>query len=194
MTDPQETPEEGVSLMQLAKLLLELGPLVIFFITNAKFGIFVATAAFMAAMVIALTASYILFRRIAAMPLVVGAFVLVFGGLTLWLHNDLFIKLKPTIVNSLFAIFLFIGLAFGKPLLKVLFGDIFQLTERGWRLLTFRWAFFFVLLAILNEIVWRNFSTDVWVSFKVFGIMPLTFVFALSQIGFLQRHQVDGTS
>jgi intracellular septation protein len=125
------------------------------------------------------------------MPLVSGAVVLIFGGLTLYLQDDLFIKLKPTIVNSIFASVLFGGLLFGKSLLKYLFGDVFALTEEGWKKLTFRWACFFVFLAILNEFAWRLLSTDQWVSFKVFAIMPITMVFAISQVGLLQRHQLD---
>ena len=178
--------------MQLLKLVLELGPLVVFFIANTKYGIFVATGAFMVATAIALPASWAIFRRVAAMPLVTAVFVMVFGGLTLWLHEDTFIKLKPTIVNLLFAGLLLGGLALGKPLLKLVFDDAFHLTEEGWRKLTIRWGLFFIALAVLNEIVWRNFSTDAWVSFKVFGIMPLTFVFAMAQLGLLQRYQIDG--
>jgi intracellular septation protein len=129
-----------------------------------------------------------LFGRIPVMPLVSGAVVLVFGGLTLWLQDDLFIKLKPTIVNGIFATVLFGGLAFGKSLLRYLFGDVFALDDEGWRKLTFRWACFFVFLAILNEFAWRLLSTDQWVTFKVFAIMPITMAFAISQVGLLQRH------
>ena len=123
------------------------------------------------------------------MPLVSGVFVCVFGGLTLWMQEELFIKLKPTIVNSLFAAILFVGLLNGRSLLKYLFGEVFQLREPGWRILTFRWACFFVFLAIVNEIVWRSFSTDFWAGFKLFGIMPITMIFAVSQIGLLQRYK-----
>jgi intracellular septation protein len=125
------------------------------------------------------------------MPLVSGVVVLVFGGLTLWLQDELFIKLKPTIVNTIFAAVLFGGLFFQKSLLRYLFGDVFSLTEEGWRKLTFRWACFFVLLAVLNEFAWRLLSTDSWVAFKVFGIMPITMVFAIAQVGLLQRHALD---
>ena len=178
--------------MQLLKLALELGPLIVFFAVNAKLGIFAATGAFMAATAVAIPASWLIFRRVAAMPLVTAVFVMVFGGLTLWLHEDTFIKMKPTIVNLLFAGLLLGGLATGRSLLKLVFADAFHLTEEGWRKLTLRWGLFFVVLAILNEIVWRSFSTDAWVSFKVFGIMPLTFVFAMAQIGLLQRYQIAG--
>jgi len=173
---------------QLLKLLLEMGPLGVFFLVNAYKGIFWGTGAFMLATAVALTTSRALLGRVPIMPLVSGVFVLVFGGLTLLLQDELFIKMKPTIVNTLFASILFGGLWFGHSLLKVLFGEVFRLREPGWRVLTFRWACFFVALALLNEVVWRSFSTDFWVAFKAFGIMPLTLAFALSQIGLLKRY------
>jgi intracellular septation protein len=114
---------------------------------------------------------------------------LVFGGLTLWLQDEQFIKIKPTLVNALFAGALFTGLLAGRSLLKIVFGEVFRLTDEGWRKLTFRWACFFTFLAVLNEVVWRSFSTDVWVSFKVFGIMPLTMIFAIAQMGLLKQHE-----
>lgn len=174
---------------QLLKLLVEVGPLVVFFVMNARAGIFWGTGAFMVAIVISLIASRILFGRVPVMPLVTGVFVLVFGGLTLWLQDEQFIKIKPTLVNALFAGALFTGLLAGRSLLKIVFGEVFRLTDEGWRKLTFRWAFFFTFLALLNEVVWRSFSTDVWVSFKVFGIMPLTMIFAIAQMGLLKQHE-----
>ncbi|PWR22078.1 septation protein A [Zavarzinia compransoris] len=174
----------------LLRLALEAGPLGIFFYCNAKFGIFTATGVFMAATVVALAANWLLERRLPVMPLVSGFFVMVFGGLTLLLQDELFIKMKPTIVNTLFAVILFGGLAFGRSLLKPLFGAAFQLTDAGWRVLTFRWAGFFVFLAVVNEVVWRNFDTDTWVDFKVFAIMPITIVFTLSQMPLILRHQL----
>ena len=120
--------------------------------------------------------------------LITAVFVLVFGGLTLYLNNDMFIKLKPTIVNSLFAAILFTGLARQQSLLKPLLQSVMELTAEGWRLLTWRWAWFFVVLAILNELVWRNFSTDFWISFKLFGTLPLTIVFGAAQIGLMRRY------
>lgn len=176
------------ALPPLLKLVLELGPLAVFFFVNARVDLFAATGAFMAATVAALAVSYGLVRRLPIMPLVSGAVVLVFGGLTLVLQDELFIKLKPTIVNLLFAGVLLGGLAFGKPLLGVVFESVIRLDADGWRKLTLRWALFFLVLAALNEVVWRLFPTDTWVTFKVFGVMPLTILFALAQIPLMQRH------
>lgn len=163
---------------QLIKLGLELGPLVLFFILNGRAGIFVATAWFMGAMVVSLVLSWLILKRIAVMPLVTGVVVLIFGGLTLYLQDDTFIKLKPTIVNMLFGGVLLGGLLFGHSLLRYVFGDVYKLRDEGWRILTWRWTIFFFVLALINEIVWRNFSTDFWVAFKVWGIMPLTLIFS----------------
>lgn len=177
------------------KAALELGPLGVFFAVNAltgkTHGLYPATAAFMAATVIALSVSWILVRRLPIMPLVSGAVVLVFGSLTLWLQDEFFIKLKPTIVNILFGSVLLGGLLFGKSFLGLVFETVLDLDADGWRKLTFRWGIFFFVLAGLNEVVWRNFTTDTWVSFKVFGIMPLTFLFALSQVPLIQAHAVE---
>jgi len=177
--------------MQGLKLLVEIGPLVVFFIGNTQYDIFVATGAFMAATAVSLLASRMIFKRVPAMPLVTGIFVFLMGGLTLYLHDELFIKLKPTIVNVLFASILLGGLAYGHSLLKYLFSDVFQLQDEGWRKLTLRWALFFLFLDVLNEIVWRTFSTDFWVAFKVFGIMPLTLIFSIMQLGLMQRYQIE---
>jgi len=175
---------------QILKLAVEVGPLVVFFIVNARAGIFWGTGVFMVTTIVALIASRFMFGRIPVMPLVSGACVIVFGGLTLWLQDDHFIKIKPTIVNGLFAAALFGGLLAGHSLLKVVFGEVFRLNEDGWRKLTLRWACFFTFLAVLNEVVWRTVSTDTWVSFKVFAIMPLTMVFALAQLGLLKAHEI----
>ena len=174
----------------LLKLALEAGPLGVFFIGNAKLDIYRASLAFAIAVVVALAGSLVLERRLPVMPLVSAVFVTVFAGLTWWLHDDTFIKLKPTLVNSLFAAILFGGLLLGKSLLRPLFDQAFDLDDEGWRKLTFRWACYFVALAILNEIVWRSFDTAVWVNFKVFGIMPLTILFTLSQMPLINRHSV----
>ena len=174
----------------LLKLALEMGPLAIFFIMNGKFGIFYATGAFMIATIVSLAASRFFLKRIPILALVTGVFVMVFGFLTIYLQDDTFIKIKPTIVNCLFALILSAGLYFRRPVLKFALGEVLHLSDEGWRLLTFRWMGFFIFLAILNEVVWRNFSTDTWVSFKSFGIMPLTFLFMLAQISLIMKHQI----
>ena len=171
------------------KLVLELGPLILFFLANSRWGIFAATAAFMAAAIVAFAASYGLTRRVPLMALISTVVVIVFGGLTLLLHDALSIKLKPTIIYTLFGAILLGGLAAGKPLLAVVFDQMFSLTEEGWRKLTLRWALFLFALAIANEIVWRTQSTDFWVAFKVFGVMPLTLLFAALQYPLLTRYE-----
>ena len=173
---------------QIIKLVLELGPLVIFFIMNGRADIFVATAWFMAAMVVSLALSWLILKKVAVMPLVTGVVVLVFGGLTLWLQDDTFIKVKPTITNTLFASVLLGGLVFGQSLLKYVFGDVYKLRPEGWWRLTLNWGLFFVVLAVLNEVVWRNFPTDFWVAFKVWGIMPLTIAFSMTQLPLLNKY------
>lgn len=185
------------------KMALELGPLAVFFFANARgkqlaesfpilqsLGepIFVATAAFMVAMAISLVTSYVLIKTIPIMPLVTGIVVFVMGGLTLYLQDDTFIKVKPTIVNTFFGVSLFVGLAFGKSLLQYIFDDAFSLTDKGWKILTFRWACYFIAAAVLNEIVWRSFSTDFWVAFKVWGMMPITMIFAVFQMQVVLKH------
>lgn len=197
---------------QLTKFLLELGPLVTFFLVNAYYGIFPATAIFMVAITISLVASWVLFKKIAAMPLVTAVFVIVFGGLTLYLQDETFIKVKPTIVNCMFAGILFSGLYFGRLFLKIVFEEAFQLSDEGWKKLTIRWGGFFLFLALLNEVVWRGAdfyyipqgeltaaaleqakktATDLWVNFKVFGIMPLTMVFAMTQLGLITKYSTE---
>jgi intracellular septation protein len=173
------------------KLVLDLGPLALFFFANSRYGIFAATAAFMVAVVAALVVSYAITRHLPIMPVVTAVIVLVFGGLTLFLHDATFIKVKPTIIYALFGAVLLGGLAFNKPLLGVVFDSMFHLTEEGWRKLTLRWAIFFLALAVLNEIVWRNTSTNVWVDFKVFGVMPLTFLFGALQVPLLKKHAAE---
>ncbi len=219
---------EQTRINPLLKLALELGPLVVFFFANARGawlaekipflgnlgdpsrpgseGIFVATALFIIATIVALAVSYALTRKLPIMPLVSGIVVLIFGGLTLILQNETFIKMKPTIVNGLFAAVLLGGLFFGKALVGYVFNSVFQLTEEGWRKLTLRWGLFFIVLAVLNEIVWRaapsfvgadlspeeatRAANDIWVNFKVFGIMPLTILFTMTQLPLIMREQV----
>lgn len=175
----------------LLRLALEGGPLLVFFVTNRLRGIYAGTAVFMVAIVLALCVSWRRERRLPIMPLVTAVFVLIFGGLTLYFSNESFIKLKPTIVNCLFAGALFVGLAFNKSFLHPLLGHTLALSRAGWRILTWRWAFFFVFLACLNEVIWRSFSTDFWVSFKAWGMFPITLLFALSQVPLIQRHALE---
>ncbi len=186
-----ETEPEKKQLDPILKLVLDIGPLVLFFAANARFGIYVATGAFMVAVLAALAVSYALTRHIAIMPVVTAVIVLVFGGLTLVLHNDLFIKLKPTIIYVLFGGTLLVGLALDKPFLSIMFDQLFHLTDEGWRKLTWRWALFFFALAVLNEIVWRTQTTDFWVAFKLFGVVPLTFVFGALQYPLIMKYHPD---
>ena len=175
------------------KLALELGPLLVFFIANAHWNVFVGTAAFMVAVVVALVVSYSLTRSVPMMALLSTVVVIVFGGLTLILHDAMFIKLKPTIIYTLFGTILLAGLAVGRPLLTVVFHEVFELTPEGWRKLTIRWALFFLAMAVLNEIVWRTQSTDFWVTFKAFGVLPLTALFAALQYPLVTRHELPST-
>ena len=199
-------PAEEAKISPVLKLVLELGPLVVFFFANsrgewlasqipvlAELGgpIFIATGLFMAATAIALTASWILTRTLPMMPLISGVVVFVFGALTLYLQNDTFIKMKPTIVNTMFGAILLGGLFFGKSLLGYVFNAAFKLTDEGWRQLTIRWGVFFLFLAVLNEVVWRNFSTDFWVAFKVWGTMPITILFTLLQMPLIMKHSAE---
>jgi intracellular septation protein len=172
------------------KLLIELGPLVVFFLVYSRAGIYWATGVLMVATILALGASWFMLGRVSPVPVATAVLVVVFGGLTFWLDDPRFIKMKPTMINLVFAATLVVGLVTGRPLLQLLFGDAFRLTEEGWRKLTWRWAIFFLVLAVLNEIVWRNFAESTWVNFKVFAILPLTMVFAMAQVGLIKRYEV----
>jgi intracellular septation protein len=203
-SDPQKPKKEAVN--PVLKLVLELGPLMVFFFANtrgewlaqkfpalAELGgpIFIATGLFMAATAIALIASWILMRTLPIMPLVSGIVVVVFGARTGWVQDDEFIKMKPTIVNTMFGVILLGGLAFGKSLLGYVFDSAFHLDAVGWKKLTLRWGIFFLFLAVVNEIVWRNFSTDFWVAFKVWATIPITVLFTVSQMPLIMRHSLD---
>jgi intracellular septation protein len=187
MTMTTEKPK----LNPLLKLALDIGPLAVFFAVYVKFDIFPATAAFMAAVVAALLASYAMIRRWPVMPVVTAVVVVVFGGLTLVFKDDTFIKLKPTIIYTLFGGILLGGYLFNRSVLEIVFDAVFHLKPEGWRKLTLRWALFFLVMAVVNEAVWRTQSTDVWVNFKVFGFMPLTFLYAALQVPLLTRYAVE---
>jgi len=176
------------------KPVADYGPLLAFFVAYSIYDLLTATAALMAATVVALALSLAIERRIPVLPLITAAVVGIFGGLTLWLHDETFIKLKPTIVQALMSAILLGGLAFGKPLLKPLMNASWPMDETGWRRLTFRFAIFFAAMAVLNEIVWRTQTTDMWVTFKVFGLMGLTFLFGMCQMPLLNKHSIEETS
>lgn len=195
---PRENP--------LLKLALELGPILIFFFANLKgewlvkhfpalthFGgpLYVATAFFMVATVVSLVVSKVVVKHLPLMPFVSAGVVLIFGGLGIYLQNELFIKMKPTIINALFGIVLLGGLYFGKSLLGYVFNAAFRLDDEGWRKLTFRWGLFFLFLAVLNEVVWRNVSDDAWIAFKLWGTMPITILFTMSQMPLIMRHSLE---
>jgi intracellular septation protein len=168
------------------------GPLAAFFIAYLLGGLYVATGVLMAATVIAVALALVYERRVPPAPVVTAAIVMVFGGLTLWLQDERFIKMKPTIVQALFAVILFGGLLVRRPLLKPLLQAAWTLTDAGWHALTFRFGVFFAAMAALNEVVWRTMSTDVWVNFKIFGILLLTILFTVAQVPLIARHQIDG--
>ncbi len=208
MTDVKPADPNWADLRpQIIKMALELGPLVVFFIVNTKGEdilkafpgltawfkepVIFATAVFMVAMVASLALTWFLLKKIAVMPLVTGIVVLIFGGLTLYFQDSTFIKMKPTIVNALFGVTLLGGMVFGQSLLKYVFGDVYKLKPKGWTILTLRWGLFFILLAVLNEVVWRTQSTDFWVAFKVWATMPLTIVFAALQLPVLTKYAPD---
>ena len=175
---------------QLRRLILDFGPLLILFGVNKVAGIFAATAAFMVAITVTLAIGYALERKISPMPLFTAVLVLIFGGLTLYLKNDIFIKMKPTVLYAGFGVALIGGLAMNKPVLSIVFDNAMALTERGWRLLTLRWGGFFFALALLNEIVWRTQSNDAWVAFKFPGIFILILLFSGAQVPLVTRHKL----
>lgn len=173
----------------LARLAIDIGPLLVFFAANAWGGIFTATLAFMIAISAAILVSLVLYRHISPMLWFSGAMVLVLGGITIWFHNEDFIKIKPTIYYATVAALLLFGLFTGRNLLQTVLGSAYPgLSEQGWRLLTRNWAVFFIVMALVNEVVWRNTTTDFWISFKLWGALPATLVFALANVPMLMRH------
>lgn len=199
--EPATKKQKQVKGSAWVKLLLELGPLMVFFLAYGRgemigdwMGypdmkpIIAATVVFIPTMVVCVFASFWITREVAVMPLVSLALVVVFGGLTIWLNDETFIKMKPTILNLIFATVLMTGLYFGKMFLKLIFQEGWSITDRGWYLLTVRWSVFFVCMALLNEIIWRNFSEEFWVAFKVWGNLPITMVFAVFQMRLVFQH------
>jgi intracellular septation protein len=181
MSAPEQPP-------RWLKPAIDYGPLAVFFASYVSLGLMAATAALIVASLIALLLAWLLERRVPLVPLITAAIVVVFGGLTLWLQDETFIKMKPTIVQAIFALILLGSLAFGRPLLKPLLGPMMPpMSDRAWRQFTLRYALFFIAMAGLNELVWRSQSTDFWVTFKVFGLPCLTILFILSQIPFVGR-------
>lgn len=183
----------------LARLVIDLGPLLVFFAVNfggSSFGpakIFVATGAFMVAMMAALVFSAVRYKHISPLLLFSGVMVVILGGLTIWLHNETFIKVKPTIYYLVVAGLLAFGLATGRNLLKMVLGSAYPgLSEEGWRKLTINWAVFFAVMAGVNELVWRNTSTDFWIGFKIWGAIPATLLFAAANVPMLMRHGLAG--
>ncbi len=173
------------------KLLIDIGPLAVFFIFYTRSDLKTAILPFMIATIIAVLFSYIIEKKIPIMPTVGAVIILIFGGLTIYFDNETFFKMKPTIINLLFAGILYGGIILNKSLLRYLLGAALKLQDEGWDILTKRWIGFFIALAILNEIVWRTQTTDIWVNFKVFGILPITFIFTLTQFSTIKKYQVE---
>ena len=175
----------------ILKILVDIGPLAVFFIFYTRGDLQTAILPFMIATIVAVLFSYIVEKKIPIMPTVGAFIILIFGGLTIYFNNEVFFKMKPTIINILFAIILYSGEILKKPLLKYLLGGTLKLQEEGWGLLTKRWIGFFIALAILNEIIWRTQSTDLWVKFKVFGLLPITFIFTMTQFSLIKKFQIE---
>lgn len=174
----------------IVRLVLDLGPLILFFVAYRFLGIYGATAVFMVAAVAALGLGYWREARLSPMPLLTALLVVVFGTLTLYMRNDVFIKIKPTVLYGFMGFLLLGGLGFNRLFIRYVFSQAFELSETGWRKLTWRWGLFAFALAGLNEAIWRNFSTSIWVDFKVWAIMPLIFLFALAQTPLVLRHDI----
>jgi intracellular septation protein len=183
--------EKKAQLNPFVKLALDFGPLILFFIVNGRAGIFWATGVFMAAVLVAIAISYALIKRFPIMTIVTAFIVVVFGTLTIVLHNDIFVKMKTSIIYMMFAVVLAAGLVLKKPFLEIAFDSVFHLTEEGWQKLTVRWIVFFAAMAVVNEIVWRTQTTDTWVAFKTFGFIPITFVYALAQFPLMQKYAIN---
>lgn len=176
---------------QLRRTILDFGPLLLFFAAYKLFNLTVATGTVMAAASVAVCVGYWFDRKIHPVPLATAIIVLVFGGLTLYLNDDSFIKMKPTMIYALFGAALFGGLYFNRPFIKFILGAAVTLNEAAWRVLTWRFGLFFFGMALLNELIWRNFSSDIWVNYHVFGAIALTVLFSMSQVPFMLKHQIE---
>lgn len=190
MTTPAASPSKTVSAgMRMA---IDFGPVFVFFVVNFLTDIFAATGAFMAAMGVSLIVSKLKAGSISPMLWFSAVMVLIFGGITIWLHSDTFIKIKPTIYYAFIAAILIFGLWARRPTLQLVLGTAYPgLSDRGWNLLSRNWAFFFAAMAVINEAVWRNTSTDVWVGFKLWGVIPATLLFALANVPMLLKHGLN---
>ncbi len=177
--------------MKRNKFLIEMAPLLVFFFVNYKFGLVNATIALMVTTPISIAIYWYMFKKVATMPLVTAVLVLVFGGLTIYMDDTTFIKVKPTIVFALFAVGLLGALLFGRPLMKSALGETVQMTDKGWFAMSLHWGLFFIFMAVLNEYVWRNFSEDSWVTFKVFGLTLITLIFSVAQIVLIRNEIID---
>ena len=175
----------------ISKIFFDIGPLAVFFIFYTRGNLQSAILPFMIATVIAVLFSYIVDKKIPIMPTVGAGIILVFGGMTIYFDNEIFFKMKPTIINLLFAVILYAGQLLNKPILKYLLGSALKLEDLGWQILSKRWIGFFIALAILNEIIWRTQSTDMWVNFKVFGILPITFIFTMTQFPLIKKYHIE---
>ena len=178
----------------LIKFVTDFGPLLVFFVVYYKSGkdIRVAIPPFIIATIVALAIVWFLERKIPMMPLLGGILITFFGGLTIYFNNPIFIYIKPTIINILFGITLLIGKYLSKePLLKKILGKSILLSDEGWKILNNRWMYFFFSLAVLNEIIWRTQSEEFWVNFKVWGILPITFLFTAFQIGLINKFKLN---
>jgi intracellular septation protein len=178
---------------QLRRLALDFGPLAVLSATYWLSGknIFLATGTFMVASAIALFLGWMIERKLSPMPIFTTVVVMIFGGLTLYLKNETYLKMKVTVIYFCFGLLLLGGLATRRLFIKYVFSQAFDLTEEGWRKLTLRWGAFCFALAALNEVVWRNVSTGIWLNFKVFGIIPLIFLFTMTQVPLILRHGQD---
>jgi intracellular septation protein len=173
------------------RLFLDLAPLGVFFVAYRYWGLLAATACIIVTTLISLAITYYYEKRLAPMPLISGVLIAIMGGFTLYLNDETFVKMKPTLVNLIFAGMLLGGLLFKKSMFKLLLDGALTLSEEGWRSLTVRWGLFFVFLAALNEVIWRSFSTDFWVNFKVFGMLTLTILFTAAQVPLIKRTMIE---